>query len=161
LEASVVWADIAVYKQDANEIEPEQLVTIKSSSGETLATGEIAFLLPVFDESSRTATARVIVDNPDGRLHHGQFVTAEIITQDSDAVLRVPSAALQLFEGQKSVFVPVAEGFLPRPVETGNETDGFTEIKSGLVEGEAFVIEGAFTLRAQLEKAAFGSDHDH
>jgi len=161
VDASVVWADIAVYKQDANEIEPALLVTIKSSSGETLATGEIAFILPVFDESSRTATARVIVDNPDGLLNPGQFVTAEITTQNTEVVLRVPSAALQLFEGQQSVFVPAEDGFQPRTVETGSVVGGFTEIKSGLVEGEAFVIEGAFTLRAQLEKAAFGSDHDH
>ena len=161
VDASVVWADIAVYKQDASKIEPGLPVTIKSSAGDILAIGEIAFLLPVFDESSRTATARVIVDNPDGLLHPGQFVTAEIATQSTESVLRVPSSSLQLFEGRQTIFIPTQEGFEPRPVRVGNEVGEFTEIKSGLIEGETYVIEGAFTLRAQLEKAAFGSGHEH
>lgn len=161
VDASVVWVDIAVYKQDATKIEPGLPVTIKSSAGDILATGEIAFLLPVFDESSRTATARVIVGNSDGLLHPGQFVTAEITSENNIPVLRVPSSALQLIEGRQSVFVPVENGFAPRPVEIGTEVGTFTEIRTGLSEGDEFVIEGAFTLKAQLEKAAFGSGHEH
>ncbi len=161
VDASIVWVDIAVYKQDANKIEPALPVTIKSSSGDILAIGEIAFLLPVFDESSRTGTARVIVDNSEDLLHPGQFVTAEIVTEASTAVLHVPSSALQVLDGRQYIFVPIDGGYEPRAVETGREVGGFTEIRSGLSEGEGFVTQGAFTLRAQLEKAAFGSDHDH
>ena len=73
----------------------------------------------------------------------------------------MPANAVVEVEGRASVFVPVEGGFAPWPVETGSSRDGLTEIREGLSEGERFVSEGAFTLKAQLEKDAFGDGHAH
>lgn len=158
---SVVWADIAVYKQDISRIRIGAPVALKTDLGEVLAQSTVAFVLPVINETSRTATARVIIDNPDGALRPGQFVTAELNVGASKPVLRVPESAVQLIENKSSVFLPVEGGFAPRPVMTGPKSGGFIEIRSGLDVGETFVSEGAFTLKAQLEKDAFGDGHGH
>ena len=121
----------------------------------------VALVLPVIDESSRTATARVLVDNPDGHLRPGQYITAEIGVGGQSDVLRVPQDAVQTVEARPSVFVPVNGGFEPRPVTIGASSGGFVEIRSGLSEDEPFVSSGAFTLTAQLEKDAFGDGHAH
>ena len=161
VDDSVVWADIAVYKQDIARIRVGAPVALKTDSGEILAQSTIAFVLPVISETSRTATARVIVDNPDGTLRPGQYVTADLSVGTSEQVLRVPEAAIQLVEDRPSVFVPVEGGYAPRAVMTGTKSGGFVEIRSGLMAGEAVVTDGAFTLKAQLEKDAFGDGHGH
>ena len=157
----VLWADIAVYKQSTGSVQVGSLVVLKSESGTALAEGEIATVLPAIDETSRTATARMIVENPEGRLRPGQFVTADISVGDGESRLQVPSGAIVEVEGRTSVFVPTEDGFEPSVVVPGAEVGGQTVILSGLSAGDEFVSEGAFTLKAQLEKDAFGDDHDH
>ena len=161
IDDSVVWADIAVYKEDLGKVEEGQTVMLQRDDGQKLAEGKISTVLPVIAETSRTATARVIVDNAEHRLKPGQFVTARIETGEARSVVRVPSDALVSVEDRISVFVPTDDGFQPREVRTGDSAGGYTEIVSGLEAGEAFVIEGAFTLKAQLEKDAFGDGHAH
>ncbi|MCI4643211.1 MAG: efflux RND transporter periplasmic adaptor subunit [Hyphomonadaceae bacterium] len=161
VDDSRLWADIAIYKADADKIAPGQSVILRTRDGADAARGEIALILPVIDEATRTGTARVIIDNPDGRLRPGQFVTAEIAIGEGGRILHVPANAVVEVEERASVFVPVEGGFAPRPVETGSSRDGLTEIRRGLSEGERFVSEGAFTLKAQLEKDAFGDGHAH
>ena len=158
---SVVWADIGVYKQDLGRIKKQAEVVIKSDDGTILATSNVAFILPIINEASRTATARVVLENPESNLRPGQFVTADISVGQSRPVLRVPLEAVQTVENKSSIFVPIEAGFEPRPVTLGVESDGFVEIISGLRAGDNFVSQGAFTLKAQLEKAAFGDDHGH
>ena len=161
IDDSVVWADIAVYKEDLGRVEEGQTVVLQREDGQRLAEGKISTVLPVIAETSRTATARVIVDNAEHRLKPGQFVTARIETGEARSVVRVPSDALVSVEDRISVFIPTDDGFQPREVRTGDSAGGYTEIVSGLEAGEAFVSEGAFTLKAQLEKDAFGDGHAH
>lgn len=158
---SVLWADIAVYKNDYGRLREGMAVTLRQENGVAAAEGSIGLILPLIDEASRTATARVIVDNKEGQLRPGQFVTAEIAAGDGAQVLRVPDAAIVQVEGRASVFVPTDDGFAPRAIEAGGKAGGFTEIRSGLSAGDAYVSEGAFTLKAQLEKDAFGDGHVH
>ena len=161
LDDSVLWADIAVYKQDISRIRVGAPVALKADDGTTITQAVISFILPIIDETSRTATARVIVGNPEGHLRPGQFITAEIGVGGQNPVLRVPQDAVQTVEKRPSVFVPVDGGFAPRPVTVGTSSGGFVEIRSGFSEDEPFVSSGAFTLKAQLEKADFGDGHAH
>ncbi|GAB5457352.1 MAG: efflux RND transporter periplasmic adaptor subunit [Henriciella sp.] len=161
VDDSVLWADIAVYKQDAGSVQPGSAVILRAETNLQIARGEISVVLPAIDEGSRTATARMVVDNGDRRMRPGQFVTADIVTGEGDLALQVPSRAIVEVEERTSVFVPTDDGFEPRAIVPGPDISGQTVILSGLSEGERFVLDGAFTLKAQLEKDAFGDDHDH
>jgi len=160
VDDSVIWADIAVYKQDTGNVQQGSTVILRSETGARLAEGEVAIVLPAIDETSRTATARMIVDNSERRMRPGQFATADIATGDGELALQVPSDAIVEVEGRTSVFVPTGDGFEPRAVVPDSEFSGQTIILSGLSEGEQYVSEGAFTLKAQLEKDTFGDDDD-
>ena len=161
VDDSVVWADIAVYKEDLSKVDSGMKVDLLRDGGGVLATGTVWTVLPVINETSRTATARVIVENSQRQMKPGQFVTARLSTNATRSVVRVSSDAIVLVEDFPSIFVPTDDGFEPRRVELGASALGFTEIRSGLLEGERFVSKGAFTLKAQLEKDAFGDGHAH
>jgi len=158
---SVVWADIAVFKQDLGRIDKGTQVALKDDDGSVLARGEISFISPIVDEISRTATARVVVDNQNHILRPGQFVIADLSVGQAKKTVNVPVSSVLAVEGQQVVFVPVEGGFAPRRVILGRQSAGFVEIVSGLHEDELFVQKGAFTLKAQLEKDAFGDGHGH
>ena len=165
-DLSVVWADVAVFKHDLGSLRTGANVVLADEAGAVLADGELSFISPVVDEMSRTASARVIVDNTDGALRPGQFVTARVETGDAFAVtsaVQVPEASVQLIEGRETVFVPNEGegGFVARPVTTGRRAGEFIEIVAGLEQGDSYVASGAFTLRAELEKSEFGDGHDH
>ena len=161
VDESVVWADIAVFKDDIGRVRDGTPVTLRDTSGQALGESKIAFVLPIIDERSRTATARIVVDNADRVFRPGQFVTADISTGQSAPVLQIPVSAVQTVEGRASVFVPHEDGFKPVLVQTGQRSQGQVEILAGLRAGDRFVSAGSFTLKSQLEKDAFGGGHDH
>jgi cobalt-zinc-cadmium efflux system membrane fusion protein len=78
-------------------------------------------------------------------------------------VIAVPVAALQRLDDKWSVFVPRGHGlFEVRPVGRGRDLGGEVEIVSGLQAGETVVVEGAFLLKAEAEKArGQGEEHEH
>jgi cobalt-zinc-cadmium efflux system membrane fusion protein len=82
---------------------------------------------------------------------------------EGGTVIAVPVAALQRLEDKWCVFVPRESGvFEIRPVGRGRDMGGEVEIVSGLKAGETVVVEGAFLLRAEAEKArGEGEHHEH
>ena len=113
------------------------------------------------DEGTRTATARVVLNNPDGSLRPGLFVTAKVTIGNLPAKIVVAKSALQTFEGKTVVFVRTVKGFEPKPVELGRQNDAVAEVLSGLAPGQTYVAKGSFTLKAHLSKGAFGDGHNH
>ena len=160
-DLSTVWVDINVYQKDLPKIRKGQKVVIEAGHDIPAATGTIAWLGPLVGEATRTAKARVILPNPKGELRPGLFVTARVAVANSPAGVVVPKSALQSFEERPVVFVRTPEGFEPQPVETGRQNVTQVEILSGLKPGQTYVSEGAFTLKAQLSKGAFGDGHNH
>jgi cobalt-zinc-cadmium efflux system membrane fusion protein len=75
----------------------------------------------------------------------------------------VPVASLQRLDDAWVVFVPRGEAvFEVRRVGRGRDLGGEVEIVSGAAAGERVVVDGAFLLKAEAEKArGEGAHHDH
>ncbi|MHB8810982.1 MAG: efflux RND transporter periplasmic adaptor subunit [Desulfobulbaceae bacterium] len=160
-DLSTVWVDINVYQKDLVNIRKGQTVVIEIGHGIASATGTIAWVGPQVDETTRTAKARMELPNPDGDLRPGLFVTARVGVGSTPANIVVPKSALQSFEERTVLFVRTDKGFEPKPVEVGRQNGTKVEILSGLEAGQSYVSQGAFTLKAQLSKGAFGDGHNH
>jgi len=160
-DLSSVWVDINVYQKDLAQIRKGQTVVIEIGHGIPQVSGEIAWVGPLVGEATRTAKARVVLPNPGGDLRPGLFVTARVAVGSTAAGIVVPKSALQTFEERTVVFVQDEDGFEPRPVELGRQNATQVEILSGLEVGQSYVSQGAFTLKAQLSKGAFGDGHNH
>ena len=81
----------------------------------------------------------------------------------AEKIVAVPAAALQRSQEGWSVFVPRDKGeFEVRAVGRGRDLGGEVEVISGLAPGERVVVDGAFLLKAEREKArGEGGHHDH
>ncbi len=156
-----VWVDINVYPKDLPLVRTGQAVTIDPGHQQPTGQGTIDYLGPLIGETTRTAPARVILDNKDGRWRPGTFITARIAVGSHDVALMVPRTALQTIEERQVVFVRTPEGFEPRNVGLGRSDAQHVEIVDGLKAGLTYAAKGAFTLKAQLSKGAFGDGHSN
>jgi cobalt-zinc-cadmium efflux system membrane fusion protein len=160
-DLSSVWVNLTVYQRDLANVRAGLPVQVRFGHGIPDARGTIGFVSPAVDEQTRTATARIVLDNPQGVWRPGLFVTGIVETSDDNgeaapqsARVVVPKAALQTVDEGRVVFVQTPEGFEPRPVEIGQTTDTHAQIVSGLEAGERYVAANAFALKAELNRAA-------
>ena len=160
-DLSSVWVKINVYQKDLPVVQKGLSVVLSTGHGVSTAEEKIAWVSPLLDEHTRTAQGRVVLPNPDGHWRPGLFVTAKIAVNQIDVPLLVPQAALQTVEDRLSVFVQTDEGFVPQPVTIGRTTETYVEVTKGLQSGQRYVTKGAFTLKAELGKGAFGDGHAH
>lgn len=160
-DLSTVWVDINVYQKDLIRIRKGQATVIEIGHGIPAANGKIAWVGPLVGEVTRTAKARVVLNNPDGTLRPGLFVTAQVAVNTSPAGIVIPKSALQSYEDRTVVFTQDEDGLEPQPVQIGRQNAVQVEILSGLKSGQTYVSKGAFTLKAQLSKSAFGDGHNH
>lgn len=164
-DISSLWVTANAYERDALRIrEGEQArVTFPALPGQTF-TGTVVLIGGQVDPSSRTLPIRVAVANP-ARLLRPGMAAKVLLPLDAGAqpVVAVPAAALQRLGDRWCVFVPRNEGeFEIREVGRGRDLGGEVEVLSGLRAGETIVVEGAFLLKAEADKArGEGEHHDH
>jgi cobalt-zinc-cadmium efflux system membrane fusion protein len=160
-DLSTVWVQGDVYEKDIASIRQGQTVQVVVSAYPDMTfTGRITYLSDVLDPTTRTAKVRCEVANPRGLLKLEMLATIRVSTGARKDALMIPAAAVQYVDNESVVFVKIDEGkFERRKVALGTQTDGWTEVRSGLKEGEKIVAQGAFMLKSQLKKDQFGEHH--
>ena len=158
-DLSTVWVDLSVYQRDLDRVAVGQPVVISAGGDAPQARGTISYVAPVVDERTRTAIARVVLPNPDGRWRPGLFVTGLVTVDKMQASVAVPRSAVQTVGDETVVFVPDSDGLEPRPVRTGRSDRKRIEIVAGLAPADRFVSRGSFILKSEIEKAGFGEGH--
>jgi cobalt-zinc-cadmium efflux system membrane fusion protein len=158
-DLSTVWANVTVYAQDTPRLSVGQVVHLTAEGFPTEATGKISYISPVVAEATRTATARVLVPNPDRRWRPGTFVTARIVLAAEPVRTLILNDAIQTVDNRPVVFVPKDGAFAPRPVTVGLANTTHSQILAGLEPGEQYVTHGAFVLKAELGKSEGGHEH--
>ena len=156
-----VWVNLTVYQKDFNSLRLGQQVVVKASQNDNQIRSMINYISPLMDESTRTATARVVIDNRNGTWQPGMFVTGLVEVNTYDVTLIVPRRALQTINDHTVVFVQTLEGFEPRSVQIGKKDKTHVEIIAGLEPGQRYVTNNAFTLKAELGKSSLGDGHNH
>jgi cobalt-zinc-cadmium efflux system membrane fusion protein len=156
-----LWLTVHAFERDAVRMAAgsQARVTLPALPGRAL-TGTVTHVGHEVEVSSRTIPVRIDLENP-GDLRPGMSATAWIPVGDrAETVVAVPSASLQRMQDGWVVFVPRdARTFERRPVGRGRDLGGEVEILSGVKPGEEVVVEGAFLLKAEAEKAGGQGDH--
>ncbi len=165
-DLSQVWVNFTVYQKDLLFVHQGQKVIITTQFGvptkEMSAVSTISWISPVLDEMTRSATARVILDNPQGVWRPGLFVSGRVAIEKTQAAIVIPVSALQTINGETIVFIQHEDGDLePQVVQTGRRDFQNVEILQGLTAGQSYVSQNAFTLKAQMQKGSFGHGHSH
>ena len=145
LEAPVPTADILKVKLG-------QEVLVRVEGLPDAVAGEVVRINPATQSGSRSIMVYVRIDNPDNLLRAGMFADASLTLDKRDAVLTVPTTAIQN-EGDKAYVYTIENGKLARrDVVTGlRGVDGkgnAVEISSGLQDGARIVKANLGNLNA-------------
>ena len=154
---SSVWVIAQVYEKDLGKIRIGSGATITSDAypGRVFR-GQVSYIDPVIDQTTRTAQVRVELANAGQLLKIGMFVNVAFATLGGSEATTpvVPKIAVQNVNNQQVVFVTTKEPnvFAMRPVRLGNESNGFFAVMEGVTVGDQVVTDGSFLLRAEWLK---------
>ena len=96
-DVSTVWAAITVYPRDLAVIRVGQEATVKATAIDVEGKGTVNYITALLEGQTRTATARVELENQDGRWRPGMFVNAELGSEEIQVPVAVSAEAIQTF----------------------------------------------------------------
>lgn len=110
-----------------------------------------------YDPTTRSLPVRGLVVNSGGRLRPEMFARVWVESGAGEMFPVVPDEAIQRINGKPVVFVvqPQPNGaarFEMREIETRSTTGGRATISGGVRQGEIVVVQGAYAVKAELEK---------
>ena len=153
-----VWADFSVTAKDLEAVTPNAAATVRATATGTAVQGKVSYVGALLGEQTRTAPARVTIDNPKLAWRPGMFVNVSVEAGRVPVPVAVRADAVQTVDDKPSVFVPVPTGFEVRPVKTGRTDGMWTEILEGLPAGTRHAAANSYVLKAEAGKSA---DHGH
>ncbi len=163
-DLSKLWIELDIFERDLSKVSQGQMVAVATAAWpDREFPGRIVYVGDILDTERRTIRARVEVDNEDRALKPGMFATAMIDFGTGEAVVALPRDAVQTVEDETVVWIPGDEdgAFITQAVALGDELPGgFVEILVGLNAGDAVVLQGAFTLKAELGRGELAG-HGH
>ena len=162
-DTSVIWVDLRVYQRDLPKIHKGQNVRISAGHTYPVTEGNVSYVGPMIDETTRTGLVRVEVPNPKGTYRPGLFVTGNVLLDAHQVPVVVPRSAVISFGDEKVIFVASedGDGFEKKAVTLGKGDSKHLSIRKGLSAGERYVSQGGFYLKADSKKEEFGDGHGH
>lgn len=164
-DLGTLWLTAHVFERDAVRVKTGTQASASFAALPGVTTpAAITWIGREVDAKSRTIPVRLEVANADGSLRPGMSAMVSLPLGDgTGSVVAVPIAAVQRVGEDWVVFIPHGEGvFDIRAIGRGRDLGGEVEILSGLANGETVVVDGAFLLKAEADKArGEGGGHDH
>jgi cobalt-zinc-cadmium efflux system membrane fusion protein len=157
-DLSRVWVQLDVFGRDVARVKPGQKVSIETFDG-AHASGRIDWVSPLASHASQSVQARVVVDNPDGRLRPGQFVRGRVTVAEHPVALAVRQSAIQRFRDFQVVFARIGDTYEVRMPAFGRQNSEWAEVTGGLKPGTEYVTANSYLIKADIEKS--GASHDH
>lgn len=154
-----VWAQISVPAKDLPLVRVGDRVTVRATAFDQSAVGKVAYVGSLIGESTRTAQARVTLENPKTTWRPGLFVNVEMKGEAVEVPVTVAAEAVQTLEERPVVFVQTARGFQAQPVKVGRTDGQRTEIVQGLKAGTPYIAVGSFIAKAELGKSSASHAH--
>ena len=148
-DVSTVWVLANIYQGDLAYVKVGDRVNISTDSYPDKFSGKISFISPALDPTTRTLQARIVVDNPGGKLKKDMYCVATVTAGVIPNAIAVPDAAvLRDDENQPFVYVATSSNqFGRRQVEIGQSENSETQILKGLSPGEKVVGNGSLFLQ--------------
>ncbi len=138
----------AIQERYASVVRPGLTVefSVESFPGEKFK-GAIAYVSPAVDQTLRSFTVEVIVDNSNRKLKPGFFAKGVIFTRKDENVMAVPEGAVSTLAGVSNVYVIEDGNVRQQMVSLGVQVGGFYELLGGL-KGDEVLAASNLTLLA-------------
>jgi len=158
MDTSTVWANLSIFPADRKRIRTGMPVKITTAIDGQAFEGKID-RINVMSEANQAVNARVVLNNKDGSLLPGTFITANIEIAQHPVALLVKRAGLQAFRDFTVVYAKIGDEYEVRMLDLGRKDSDSIEVLGGLEPGTRYVSENSFIIKADIEKS--GASHDH
>lgn len=150
-----VFADIYEYEQPYVKVGQSATVSSLSVAGAPLK-GQIGFIYPTLDPTTRTAKVRLEFPNPNLRLKPEMYADVEIRVE-MGKMIAVPEDAVLDTGLRQLVFVERRPGmFEPREVTLGPKAGGYVAVTTGVSPGGKVAVGANFLLDAESKLKSAG-----
>lgn len=153
-----VWIEAAVPADSLAQVGTGMAAKVSVGTQPDEIDGVVSFVGPVLGETTRMATARIVLTNRDARLRPGMLASVDLMGPQAQVPVTVASDSIQTIHEHSVVFVRTAAGFQARDVVPGRSDGRRTEIVRGLAPGATYASGGSFLLKADLGKNDAGHD---
>lgn len=145
-----LWAEAQIFSEDLSEIKEGMYVTVYIPEMDNKQIeGKISFINPQLNPLSKINSVRIEIKNENQILKPGMQANFTILFNKFTA-LAIPTDAVLLDEKGTTVWIQTGYNkFKSVMVHTGEESNGYTEIKHGLNAGDKIVISGAYLLNSE------------
>lgn len=158
-DLSHVWIEADFYEYEIPRLRLGQKAELTLSFDPSVRLdGQVAYIYPTLNASSRTLKVRFDVPNKNLILKPAMYANVELRVDESEGITFPESAVLDT-GARQVVFVETAPGrFEPREVRIGNKSAGMVQVESGVAAGEKVVVNANFLLdsEARLKAAVAG-----
>tara|TARA_R110002153_G_scaffold120904_5_gene266206 strand:+ start:3726 stop:5291 length:1566 start_codon:yes stop_codon:yes gene_type:complete len=146
-----VWVEAEVFQQQAALLKPGLPVTMNVGYlPEQQWVGELDYIYPSLDKTTRAFRVRLRFDNPYRQLKPNMFADITIEGEASSKVLLVPREAVIRTGRQDRVVLALGDGYFKSvEVKLGRMDSDFIEIAAGLKEHDDIVTSAQFLLDSQ------------
>lgn len=124
----------------AYRVQAGQTVRVTVEGDPNVYEGRLARIGPIINEQTRVLTVEADVHNP-GTLRPGSFVQIDIVTDNADLAITVPTSAVLSFAGIDKVLLVHDGKAVETPITTGQRTGDWTEVVAGVDRGDIVIIE--------------------
>lgn len=146
-DLSIVKLDFAVPEVFLSTLQPGQVVEARSTAYANEAfTGRVASIATRIDPTTRSVAIRATIDNHDGRLRPGLFMTVKLVRSEGQALM-LPEQAIVPENDQHFVYVIEDGRAHKREIKIGRRRPGEVEVLQGLSADDGVVIDGTLNLR--------------
>ena len=149
-DLSTLWAEAQVYSSQLSFMNKggQAIVQFPDMQGKEVK-GKIEFINPEINPDTRINLVRVAIPNPGNQLKPGMQAYVTIKSRERNSLSLPVDAVIRDARGASVWVQTKGNKFKYKMVETGIESNGRIEIKSGLVAGDAIVISGAYLLNSE------------
>ncbi len=152
-----VWGQIELYEKDLAIVTVGDTVDIVVPNSFFTSSAEVTFIDPTINRQTRTARARIELENRDGKLKPGMLVEATVNSVHDEKQLLVPSTSF-LFTGSRAViYLKKDSGFKPVTITVGTRFGDDYAVMGDIHEGDTVVTNGAFRIDAARQIQALPS----
>jgi cobalt-zinc-cadmium efflux system membrane fusion protein len=159
-----VWVNAAVQITDLSSLQKGMNATVVSKLTKLSQEGTVDYIRPTLSEGTRTALARIVLDNKHRRWLPGMFVSVTARRSSKEKILIIPSESAVFVDNEYVAFVKsnTPDGdyaFERREIEVGRDNGDEIEVIKGLSAGEIVASGETFILKAELGKGSTGHSH--
>jgi membrane fusion protein (multidrug efflux system) len=146
-QTSVLKLDFTIPEKYAHVVKLGDRIQFMVDNATEKSFATVMALEPKIDASTRNLLVRAICNEVAPGVLPGAFARIEMVTEQKNATIMIPTEAVIPELKGKKVFVSQGGLAIPKSIETGTRNDQKIEVLSGLTDGDTVIVTGIMSLK--------------